>query len=39
VPRSIDEDVARVKLATMGVRFDTLTNTQRTYVTSFDLGT
>jgi adenosylhomocysteinase len=39
VPRSIDEDVARVKLVTMGVRFDTLTDTQRTYVTSFDLGT
>ena len=39
VPRRIDDDVARAKLATMGVRFDTLTETQQAYVTSFDLGT
>jgi adenosylhomocysteinase len=39
VPGTIDEDVARVKLATMGVRFDTMTETQRAYTTSFDLGT
>ena len=39
VPRHIDEDVARLKLEAMGVSIDTLTEEQRHYLTSWELGT
>jgi len=39
VPRDIDEQVARLKLAAMGVRIDRLTPQQRKYLTSWDMGT
>jgi adenosylhomocysteinase len=39
VPREIDEEVARLKLASMGVRIDTLTAEQQKYLTSWESGT
>jgi adenosylhomocysteinase len=39
VPRDIDDDVARLKLAAMGVRIDTLTPEQAHYLSSWELGT
>jgi adenosylhomocysteinase len=39
VPRDIDDEVARLKLAAMGVRIDTLTDEQRAYLNSWELGT
>jgi adenosylhomocysteinase len=39
VPRDIDNDVARLKLAAMGVRIDTLTAEQAHYLSSWELGT
>ena len=39
VPREIDEDVARLKLASMGVRIDELTDEQRKYLSSWEEGT
>jgi len=39
VPREIDEMVARLKLASMGVEIDTLTDEQQTYLTSWQHGT
>ena len=35
VPKSIDESVARVKLASMGLKTDTLTTEQEDYITGF----
>ena len=35
VPKSIDESVARVKLASMGLKTDELTTEQEDYVTGF----
>ena len=37
VPLDIDREVARLKLAAMGVTIDTLTDEQRRYLTSWDL--
>ncbi|MBW2123877.1 MAG: adenosylhomocysteinase, partial [Deltaproteobacteria bacterium] len=34
-----DEEVARLKLETMGVRIDTLTSDQRAYLTDYEAGT
>ncbi|MEB3205354.1 MAG: adenosylhomocysteinase [Candidatus Sericytochromatia bacterium] len=39
VPKSIDQEVARLKLATMGITIDTLTPEQETYLASWQSGT
>ncbi len=39
VPKAIDQDIARLKLAALGVSLDRLTPTQRTYLASWELGT
>ena len=39
VPREIDEEIARLKLATMGVAIDQLTEEQAKYLASWDEGT
>ena len=39
VPTEIDEEIARLKLATMGVRIDQLTAEQAKYLASWDEGT
>ena len=38
VPPEIDRDVARLKLAAMGIRIDALTDEQRRYLSSWDAG-
>ncbi|MSQ40645.1 MAG: adenosylhomocysteinase [Dehalococcoidia bacterium] len=39
VPKLIDEEVGRLKLQSMGIRVDALTEEQRRYLTSWDMGT
>jgi len=39
VPREIDERIARLKLESMGVRIDDLTDEQKTYLASWEQGT
>jgi adenosylhomocysteinase len=39
IPRQIDEMVASMKLETMGVKIDTLTDKQKKYLTSWEEGT
>ncbi len=39
VPESIDNKVAVMKLAAMGINIDTLTQEQRAYLTSWKEGT
>ncbi len=39
VPKEIDENIARLKLASMGVKVDTLTPAQRRYLASWQEGT
>jgi adenosylhomocysteinase len=39
IPRELDADIARLKLAGMGVVIDTLTPEQQKYLASWDLGT
>jgi adenosylhomocysteinase len=39
VPEEIDREIARLKLATMGVEIDTLTEEQARYLASWDEGT
>ena len=39
VPDEIDEEIARLKLATMGVDIDKLTAEQAKYLASWDEGT
>ena len=39
VPEEIDAEIARLKLATMGVDIDTLTDEQAKYLASWDQGT
>jgi adenosylhomocysteinase len=39
VPEDIDREVARLKLASLGVRIDELTEEQRRYLASWDTGT
>jgi adenosylhomocysteinase len=39
VPREIDEEIARLKLETMGIDIDTLTEEQQRYLESWDEGT
>ncbi|HZP73184.1 MAG TPA: adenosylhomocysteinase, partial [Gaiellaceae bacterium] len=39
VPQAIDEEIARLKLETMGVTIDTLTEEQATYLATWNEGT
>lgn len=39
VPEAIDKDIARLKLKALGVKIDTLTNEQKEYLSSWELGT
>jgi adenosylhomocysteinase len=39
VPEEIDAEIARLKLATMGIEIDTLTEEQAKYLASWDEGT
>jgi adenosylhomocysteinase len=39
VPEAIDKEVARLKLASMGVKIDELSDEQRKYLASWDTGT
>jgi adenosylhomocysteinase len=39
VPQEIDEEIARLKLATMGIEVDELTEEQARYLASWDEGT
>lgn len=39
VPRAIDQEIARLKLASMGVTIDPLTEEQRRYLESWTMGT
>ena len=39
VPEDIDKEVARLKLDSLGVRIDQLTDEQRRYLASWDVGT
>jgi adenosylhomocysteinase len=39
VPHDIDAEIARLKLASMGVRIDSLTEEQQRYLESWELGT
>ncbi len=39
VPKPIDEEIARLKLASMGVSIDTLTDEQVKYLASWNQGT
>ena len=39
VPKGIDDEIARVKLATMGISIDQLTAEQQRYLESWDEGT
>jgi adenosylhomocysteinase len=39
VPEDIDKEVARLKLASLGVRIDELTDEQRRYLASWEIGT
>jgi adenosylhomocysteinase len=39
IPAEIDKEIARLKLHAMGVRIDTLTNEQATYLNSWESGT
>ena len=39
VPQDIDEEIARLKLASMGIEIDTLTPEQEKYLASWEMGT
>lgn len=39
VPEEIDREIARLKLATMGIRIDVLTDAQQAYLASWEEGT
>ncbi|GAC1475168.1 MAG: hypothetical protein PVSMB7_30290 [Chloroflexota bacterium] len=39
VPEAIDREVARLKLDSLGVRIDQLTDEQQRYLASWDMGT
>lgn len=39
VPEEIDQEIARLKLAAMGVAIDTLTDEQQRYLSSWEMGT
>ena len=39
VPQDIDKEVARLKLESLGVKIDQLTDEQQKYLASWDMGT
>ena len=39
VPESIDQEVGRLKLLSMGIKIDNLTKEQEKYLNSWELGT
>jgi adenosylhomocysteinase len=39
VPKEIDQEIARFKLESMGVKIDILTSEQETYLNSWEEGT
>jgi adenosylhomocysteinase len=39
LPDEVDDTIARLKLASMGIAFDTLTPDQEAYMSSWDMGT
>ncbi len=39
LPQDIDEEIARLKLTAMGIRFDSLTEEQAKYISSWEMGT
>jgi len=39
VPQEIDEEIARLKLDSMDVKIDSLTDEQQKYLTSWEIGT
>jgi adenosylhomocysteinase len=39
VPREIDQEIARIKLLSMGIEIDQLTDEQRHYLASWEMGT
>ena len=39
IPDAIDENIARLKLKTMGIKIDTLTAEQKQYLASWEMGT
>ena len=39
IPAEIDDEIARVKLGTLGIQIDTLTPEQEAYLNSWTLGT
>ena len=39
VPREIDQEIARLKLSSMGIEIDTLTEEQERYLSSWEMGT
>ena len=39
VPKEIDDDIARMKLEAVGVQIDELTEEQKKYLTSWEMGT
>jgi len=39
LPQALDDEIARLKLASMGIRIDTLTEEQKHYLASWEMGT
>ena len=39
IPQAIDAEIARLKLESMGVKIDALTDEQRKYLASWEMGT
>jgi adenosylhomocysteinase len=39
VPKEVEEQVATLKLASMGIKFDRLTPEQKQYLASWEFGT
>jgi adenosylhomocysteinase len=39
VPQEIDQEIARLKLSSMGIKIDTLTPEQKKYLSSWEMGT
>jgi adenosylhomocysteinase len=39
LPQKLDAEIARLKLKTMGIRIDQLTEEQHKYLTSWEMGT
>ena len=39
VPRDIDQEIGRLKLESMGIHIDSLSDEQKRYLASWDIGT